>query len=158
MKYLKLFEHNIKHSDPLSINHPLRNFSRKLEDVIMSLQELDNLKNSTVRRYFHDDERISIVYKYDYNKLLNISMNIENDESVLLTVTTYKMRYEKNKDKNTNIFIDFIKLALKDYYIEQATINYNKIIYFRFQLNEVDVVLKEVEDYYIYNDANKYNL
>jgi hypothetical protein len=37
MKYLKTFEHTIKHSDPMSVNHPLKDFSRKLEDIIIEI-------------------------------------------------------------------------------------------------------------------------
>jgi hypothetical protein len=35
MKYIKKFETTIKHSDPISLNHPLRDFSRKLEDMVI---------------------------------------------------------------------------------------------------------------------------
>ena len=71
MKYLKLFESPIKHSDPIAINNILNDFSRKIEDVIILLKKLDNF-NSTVRRYFLGNGNIRIIYNSNYSKLLTV--------------------------------------------------------------------------------------
>ena len=155
MEYLKLFEHTIKHSDPIAVDHPLRDFSRKLENVVIALKNLDDLKNGTVKRFFNDNEKINIIYEYIYRRLLKISLEI-SDESVLLIFLAYDRDYEKSREKNTTIFMNLIKLNLDKYKIE--TTNKKEMSYFKFPLSEINIVLKKIEEYYIEIEANKYNL
>lgn len=79
MKYLKKIEIIIKHTDPISINNVLRDFSKRLEDIVIAFQNFENdtTIKTYVRRYFHDDGRIAIYYKINLiykndNKFQNI--------------------------------------------------------------------------------------
>jgi len=159
MKYLKLFEDTIiKHSNPIAINHPLRDFSRKLEDVVIALKNFDNFKDGSVKRFFNLDGHITIMYNYEWRKLLKISL-IQSNENVLLIFRAFDQYYLGKDGKNTQIFVNLMKLNLDKYKIETPNITDKKeMSYFNFPLSEINIVLKKIEEYYIEIDANKYNL
>lgn len=158
MKYLKLFEDTLKHSDPLAINHSLRDFSRKIEDVVIVLKNLDNLKDGSVKRFFNTDGHITIIYRYYYRKLLKISL-IQSNENVLLIFRVFKQYFQQNNEKNTKIFNNLMKLNLNKYKIETPNItNKEEMIYFNFPLTKINIVLKKIEEYYIEIESKKYNL
>ena len=96
MIYLKYFEDCIKHSDPIAVNHKLRDFSRRLEDIIILLQELNkfDLKNATVKRYFHENKAISIAYEDSMlGKLFKISSALCSLTPLLNPTTTTPFVY-----------------------------------------------------------------
>ena len=167
MKYLKFFEDYIKHSDPLVINHTLRDFSRKLEDIVIALQESNKLKNTTVKRHFHKNETITIVYENSYNTKF-LKLELKNDEKrVGLSIKVYRigpvLGNRNLTDKNSLKFFNFVDSKLSEYkqHIEQ----YQEISDYLsiensyiFPLTELDNVLDKLEEYYIYTDSDKYNL
>lgn len=169
MKYLKFFEDLIKHSDPLALNHPLRNFSRKLEDIVIAIQESNKLilKNTTVKRYFHKNETITIIYEDSYNtKFLKLDLK-NNEKNVGLSINVYRigpvLGNRKLTDKNSHKFFNFINSKLSEY--NQHIKQYQEISdylsienLYLFPISELDNVLGKLEEYYIHIDSNKYNL
>jgi hypothetical protein len=160
MKYLKLFESTIKHIDPIAIEHPLRNFSRKLEDIIISLKKLDDFE-STVRRYFHDDGFINIIYKINGGKLLSATMRLELTQ-VELTIINYITWFDKKYMINSKDFSDLVDINLKKYKIYKEIYDLpshiNSVNYYKFTIGEINNILNEIENYYNLIHAKKYNI
>lgn len=159
MKYLKLFEDAIKHIDPIAIEHPLRYFSRKLEDVIISLKKLDNFE-STVKRYFNDDGEIRIIYKRNGGKLVSANMRIESNK-VELTIINYISWYNPKYMINSEDFSNLIKLNLEKYKIDKKydlPAHIKTVSYYEFPIDEINNVLNNIENYYDLIHAKKYNI
>jgi len=157
MKYIKLFESTtIKHTDPIAVNHILRNFTRKLEDVIIELQNLDKKENkafhtSTIRRYFISNGNIHILYKKDFIKILKISLK-EESNIVTILVRLFSNFFKYNK--NANEFVELIRNSLSEY----ITVDVGEETEFKFPINEMNNVLEKIEEYYIFLDSKRYNL
>jgi len=161
MKYLKKFETTIKHNDSIALNHPLRNFSRKLEDIVILLKELDNFDKSTVRRYFMDDEKIYIIYKHKSHQLLKICLQMQSEMIHLLISETSVRFWNKGHIENSLDFFDFVDRELREYRSE----NYEPIVssnftYARyiFPINKMNDILNDLSAYESYIDSTKYNL
>jgi hypothetical protein len=163
MKYLKFFEielkneNFIKQSNSIAINHMLRDFSKKLEDIIIAMQDL----NTEVRRYFREDGTVSIIYEESHGgkflriELMNDSKNIE--------LRSYLYIRNKNpKNENCRKFYDFINYQLKKYFTDDNKNEIFNTIYLKnvylFPITKLNNVLKKLEKYYINIDSNKYNL
>ena len=168
MIYLKYFEDCIKHSDPIAVNHKLRDFSRRLEDIIILLQELNkfDLKNATVKRYFHENKAISITYEDSMlGKLLTVHLMLQ--ENVEFSIYVYKInriiQSETPKNENCLKLFNFIDSILPSeyksempYYVQSSTLFFRNI--YNFPLTELNNVLNKLEEYRTYIDADKYNL
>lgn len=155
MKYLKNFENTIKHSDPIAINHPLAIFSRKLEDIIIDLKNFDNFKN-TVRRYFNDNESISISYKGN-SSILKIYLNNDN-ENVYLKILSNTSKWYNNESENGLEFSEFIsnQLSKYKYNINLKNPHYMNIEY-KFKISEMFNILSDIQfDKFL--NYRKYNL
>ena len=156
MKYLKTFETTIKHTDPLAVNNPLKDFSRKLEDIIIEITKIDNYKDSTVRRYFNDDGKIHINYINHYSKIMKILLQTINDD-VLMDIYCYKNKYKINTSLD---FCNFAKYNLEEYITidknPENALNNNMIqLQFHFPLSEINNILDSLE---YYSASKKYNL
>jgi hypothetical protein len=154
MKYLKFFETTIKHTDPLAVNNPLKDFSRKLEDIIIEITKIDNYKDSTVRRYFNDDGKIHINYINHYSKIMKILLQTINDD-VLMDIYCYKNKYKINTSLD---FCNFAKYNLEEYITIDSNDTRGNIIkqlQFHFPLSEINKILDSL-DYY--SASKKYNL
>jgi len=160
MKYLKLFESPIKHSDPIAINNILNDFSRKIEDVIILLKKLDNF-NSTVRRYFLGNGNIRIIYNSNYSKLLTVELK-SNSKDVDLTIYSYIVRNNEIVNKNSIDFFNFVNFKLKKYEIDDGqyfNISSNATIkHYNFPIHKLNTILNEIEEYGNFIEMNKYNL
>jgi len=151
MKYLKLFETTIKHSDPISVNHPLRDFSRKVEDVMISIKEIDGFNKSTVRRYFNDNGYIHINYSsYVRGRALKIEMCIVDDEYVRMNIFCYK-HFSKDEINTSLEFYNFVKNNMSKY-IEQ---DLGFELHLKFSFSEKDQVLGDLESFAV---AKRYNV
>ena len=149
MKYLKTYEHTIKHSDELALNHPLRDFSRKLEDVIIAAKDEIKDRKAVVRRYFDDKGDITIKVGFTYGIGLKIKMELSkyNYVNIQCTFSTYR---KEDLEKFTEFF-------------REVTMKYNvynspyKII-LNFQKSKLNEVLDKIQDYYTIINMNKFNL
>ena len=159
MKYLKLFETNIKHSNPMALNHILRDFSRKIEDMVILLKELDNFDNSTVKRYFDDNGEIRIVYKYSYHKLLKVSMRVQSQMiDFVITDTAINSWNEKYIENSLNFF-DIINFQLREYKTKDD--NYGSEInhvHYTFSINKINEILNKLLIYEQEILNNKFNI
>ena len=162
MKYLKKFETTIKHSDPIALNHPLRDFSRKLEDMIILLKELDNFKNSTVKRYFTDDGKIDICYRTPDLKLLLTSLQIQDDMIHLRISDTAVRSWNENYIENSLDFFDIVNKELREYRSKsEERVNSSDFTYVRyiFPISKMNDILNDIfSTYEIYTDSIKYNI
>lgn len=163
MKYLKKFENTIKHTDDIAINHPLRNFSRDFEDIIINIEKLDNIQLSQVRRYFIDDitHKIKIVYSNKIHKFLTTNMYVK-DNNVIIDFLFHKHFWNNLLTKITTIFMTFILNEFDKYIISNLNLNNNIILTLNFPLTEKDYIIREFQDFknYVdfYNDTINYNL
>ena len=154
MKYLKLFEYAIKHTDPIAVNHILRDFSRKLEDIIIEIKDIDGYtlsyqkrSSGIVRRYFNDDGSIKIHYSDKIlGRFLQIILQIE-DDNVSMFIYIFKDSF-----KDTSLdFFNFVSEALSEYITNQ---NPRNLCLF-FLLNDKNEILETLESFII---SKKYNL
>lgn len=150
MKHLKTYEDTIKHSDELALNHPLRDFSRKLEDVIIAAKNDEIEKEKlAVRRYFNDNGSITIKVIFPYGNRLKIKLKLSKDNYV--NIEFYFSSFREEVLKN---FVEFLK---------ETTLKYNvynspyKIV-LNFQKSKLDEVLDKIQDYYTIIKMNKFNL
>lgn len=150
MKYLKNYEHTIKHSDELALNHPLKDFSRKLEDVIIAAKEYETEeKKLAVRRYFDDEGDITIKVIIPYGNRLKIKLKLFSKNYVTIECNISTFRKEVLKD-----FIEFFR---------EATMKYNSYntpykITLNFPISKSNEVLNKIQDYYAIIDMKKFNL
>ena len=160
MKYLKLFERWIKHTDPIAVNHILRDFSRKIEDIIIGIKDIDNYVNwenkhtSGVKRYFHHDGLIKIFYSdRDRGNLLETTLQQENDD-VAMFIHNYKML---NKDEiNTSLeFFNFVQNCMSEYITNQDVNLYNGRLTLLFPIEKMNQILEDLDEFL---SVNKYNL
>jgi len=149
MKYLRKFESHIKHSDPISLNHPLKEFSKELENIIKNAE----IKNTEVRRYFNEDQSITIKIFETHESILAeeiLKFKIwNNDTHIFINIFFSRWKLEK--------MTDFVE------YIRQKTMKYNSYdkpfrINFYFKKSEANTILKILKEYETQIQANKYNL
>lgn len=154
MKYLKLFEMTIKHSDPIAVNHKLRNFSRKVEDVIIEIKDIDNYNNNTkIRRYFNSDESIIISYSsFTRGKVLKLLLKVTGftDDEVRMNVSCYK-KYNRDGINTSLEFYNYLKNVISEYIVKEDSISLD----FKFPFSELDNILEILESFAA---AKKYNL
>lgn len=152
MKHIKTFEHTLKHTDERSINHPLREFSEKFEDVIIAYAKEINGPDHyyyRVRRYFVENGDISIKIIDSLDSIFKIKLKIDNQDYVNIDVTFSTYKYNIISD-----FIDFFRDVTKEYNVYdkpyRIVLNFNK--------SKLDKVLKDIENYYIHIDSKKFNI
>lgn len=151
MKYLKLFESTIKHSDPIAENNILRNFSRKVEDVVIDIKNFDNFNGTTVRRYFHDDGSIHINYRsFARGKALKIKMYSDRVNEVRMDVYCYK-KYDRDEINTSLEFYNYLKDTMKEYIVRDDSLSLD----FNFPFSELNNILEILESF---TAAKKYNL
>jgi hypothetical protein len=164
MKYLKTFE-NIERllhfTDTRVKNNPLLNFSKKLEEVLFKIKELDNIEFSNIRRgksrvkkYFNPNGKIQINYS-DNAGLFNFKLLQYEDDVVL--ISSYHTR-TNNIDNNTKELYNFIKKELSDY-IETPLKTMES---YRFPITELNNIIEKFEKYKEYLkikiNLSKYNI
>lgn len=156
MKYLKKFENTIKHTDDIAINHPLRNFSRDFEDIIINIKNLDNIQNSTVKRYFTDNEnhKITIIYKNNTDKFIKINLYVDKNEKLVIEFLLREHWWSKKLTQNTEIFMNLILNKLDNFLISNLNFNRDIILTFKFPLIEQNNIIDELNDFESY--ANFY--
>ena len=164
MKYLKIFEKLLHFDDPKVINNPLFNFSKKLEEVLLKIKELDSTENinvikekAKVRKYFSIYGSIELKYS-DNAELFNFKI-LQYGDDVILT-TSYGSR-TNNIDNNSIFFFDFIKKELSNYI--DSHYNYAKCYEsYRFPMTELDNIIEKFEKFKEHIElkisANKYNI
>jgi hypothetical protein len=149
MEYIKMFEDYIKHSDPDAANHVLRDFSRKVEDLVIAVDDND------VKRYFHDNGSIDITSR-NKNNILKIKLKQELDSMIFI------IQYSSwTLNQNFIDFYNFIRYNLIEYVIGGSpdhSSSHRLLVKLLIDMNEIDVFLKKLEEYYIYLDSKKYNL
>lgn len=111
MKYLKTYENTIKHTDYSAINHPLRNFSERLVNIMKEVSD-----NLIVRRYFNENGNISIWMMYKTHKLFNITLNYISDfDETLVSYKLNNIRWIKNDFSDLKSFIEAIEDILSKF-------------------------------------------
>ena len=150
MKYIKTFEHTIKHTDEIAVNHILRDWSRKFEDIIIELDKLDRLNDKSknkkdfakfinVKRYFNDDKRISIMYKVHDEKTLRFTFYVDENEYVNLFITAYLSDWGSGKKySHFKDFFNFISEKNSKYTKQEYTINKMHSMVYNFPISEKD--------------------
>jgi hypothetical protein len=158
MKYIKTFETNIKHSSDFAMNHPLRNFSRKIEDILEEITKFES-EQSKVRRYFEDNGNIRIVYSTQYGGK-RLKINIYKDSVIEIGIIKYREWEKRRIDMTpTEEFFHFIMNNFKNYIVNLDTKKFEfSFVNLEFPLNEQDKVLKKFQEYLTYLDAKRYNL
>lgn len=156
MKFLKYYEGNryIKHSDPLALYNKLRTFSEKLEKILLLLKKLNNDDREKVKRYFKDENNISIYYFVSGTKILKISLTHNKDNSVTMTIIFFKNYW----CININFFINFINETLSDYKFSEKDKKKYNTTKFKFHYLESNRILELIKNYEIYINSIKYNL
>lgn len=160
MKYLKTFEAKfLKHSDPLSLANKLRNFSSEIEDVLIKLQEInDNI--DTVKRFFIDQNRISLYYIHKGTKLIKIALVHKKDNYVSMLFTLFNQGWWINDKtfKNIQFFFDLVEDELKEYITNINDNKKYKSVKFDFHISEQDKILELINSYNAYINSLKYNI
>lgn len=162
MKHIKKFESfAIKHTDEISMNHILRDFSRKLEDIIILLREKDNFEHSSVKRYFYNDGCIKIIYNSSgKDKLMTIKIS-NDDEFIFIKTSLYKQWFDRYKITECNDFYKFVCNELKKYKYELTDANHPRELRsqgFKIPLIEKEDIIDKIYEYKIKLEAEKYNL
>lgn len=144
MKYLKTYEKMLKNTDKRIENNPLNFFSGR---ILKLLKEISSPFGYSVRRFFFDNNNISIICKIDNDnfQLLKITFMIR-DNNVIMVV-------KKNGKRMMEIF-DFIKTTLNNY----INRDFGDTISYIFSLSELDDIIEKVEEYYLYLNQKKYNI
>lgn len=146
MKYLKKFENHIKYTDDIAINHPLKDFSKKLEDVIITVKNLDKLPNSTVKRHFTDNDKIIIKYEKHPDKFITINLYIDINEKLVIKFLLRKHWWSNELTKNTEIFMNFILDKLDKFLISNLNLNRDTVLTFNFPLTQQNNIIEELKD------------
>ena len=163
MKYLKSFEKLLKYTDPIVINHPLLDFCKRLENVLIKIKKLDNHPKANsdafeIRKSFNDSGNIKISYT-TLSPLFVIELN--NYENNIQMNIKYSTSYINNYNENCTIFFDFLKDKLKKY-ISGKVLKYTWMEEFIFNYEQLDNIIQEIEKFPeeidIYKNMKKYNL
>jgi len=117
MKYIKKFEKLLKKTDSKVLNNPLYEFSNKLENILIHLKELDNFKESSVKKYFSDYQKITISYGYYQNLFKIVLIPYDDDVMLIITYADY-IKFDTDIINSQDLF-EFIKLKLKKYTITE---------------------------------------
>jgi len=144
-----MFEDYIKHSDPDAANHVLRDFSRKVEDLVIAVDDND------VKRYFIKSDSITIESNNGYN-ILKIKLKQVLGNGVSFIVECYNKYNIQMSNQDFFDFYSFIRYDLIEYVMEEN--DNHSLVKLLININELDVFLKKLEEYYIYLDSKKYNL
>jgi len=148
MKHLK-FESFISHDSEISVEHPLLDFSKKLEDVIADnkfINDTKYVKNSDfIIKRFDDKENIFIYIYFKHSKLFSIRLNVKGKE-VIIRITTYNNWHHID----TSVIEDILNV-IKDSSI-LVDKDFNK---YYIPVNKIYDLIKNIE---IYKLSTKYNL
>lgn len=165
MKYIKTFERNIKSTDSRIIPI-LRYFSDNIVNIVNAFDKFNTIIAPTsIKRFFtdtpHPGEGIKIYYsggirlieiKLEYRKSWN--REIENIIFKIRITPIIRQNIKKEFEDFQNFFIEKLKK-----YKDNNT--YNKLfdqIDFIIPVNEIDLVIDELNEYYMYVDAKNFNL
>jgi hypothetical protein len=164
VKYLKTFEYLIKKTDSVAINNPLREFSERIKNIIELFKNSSN--GFKLKLLFDSSGGITIAYNFGKLKLLNIKLakvwkTIEWKFDENIVEMTVKSDENQLIDKE-GISIDFHKFInnkLKKYTNDDDNFkNWNNESFYRFPISEIDNIIKEIEEYRIQINANKFNI
>ena len=160
MKYIKTYERLLHFNDPQVVNHPLLNLTIELDKILRNLQNLDNYKKSTVKKYFNPNGDISLCYKDSGSrnlflvKILNIKeIYTEYNDDVVMIINKYN-HFINNYNKNSDLLSNYIIDLFKDYIYDNKV---NKT-FLRFSKTEIDNIVKKMQKVDIFFDTIKYNL
>lgn len=162
MKLIKKFESfAVKHTDEISMSHILRDFSRKLEDIIILLKEKDNFEHSSVKRYFYNDSEIKIIYN-SIRKDKSMVIKISNDDKfIFIKMSLYKQWFNKYDVTECKDFYKFVCNELKKYKYELMCEKHPRELRsqgFKIPLIEKEDIIDKIYEYKIKLEAEKYNL
>lgn len=173
MKYLKLFEVNVKATDA-RFDPILRNFSEEILKLVTAVNNIDRANpifaeisdKNIIKKYFTDNG-INIMYNLFTGakfRLLCINLKLINNniKLTLLNIGLYNLNKQTGKKwtKNTTEFISFVESKLKKYkQPDDDVITYKGYqTIFVFPINNTNEVIEELKEYYAYSKAVNYNL
>lgn len=173
MKYIKLYESIIKKSNLSITNHPLLNLGNEIQNLMISLKELDNFKRfnsraSTVKKYYttgvNNTIEIYIVYNFYYGRLFEVKINLYDNIVTLMTILHKKYvnrdlsKYNQKSESLFTIFdsnLEEYKKSLNRYYT-QSDITIND---YEFSIDKLDEITSKIKDFSIYlKSISMYNL
>lgn len=165
MKYIKTFEKNIKSTDT-RIVPIIRYFSDKLVDITKSFDKINSVtKPSLVTRFFTDKpnpgEGVNIYYGAG-TKLLEIKLEYRKSwnkeiENIILKIKIFS-GLRQDIQKELKDFKEFFKEKLKNYKDSNAYMELFDQSDFIIPVNEINDVIDELNEYYMYVDAKNFNL
>ena len=155
MKYLKTFERLLYFTDSQVINHPLLGFCVELEKVLKKVKVADNdNKKYKIKKYFNVNGDISIFYNNDNGRNLFKFKILEYDDDVMMIMQVWN-RFTNNYNDNSIYLFNFIYDNFKEY-ISNDYEKTRKCL--RFPKNEIDNIVKKLQEIDIYFSAIKYNI